>query len=299
MAIHAEGRCLGFAWQPQPDLCALFDSPDRQFASGGHLLGLLFPGSDGVNREQRSLLPYQPRLLPARQPLRVRAWLFGHRGETIVPAAHGWLDSKIRETNRYRHAFWPGFGPQPASDAALWMFWLAGRVSDPVLQTQLHNASADALIQVTPADLNDSQIGHLHYPLPALVFESTHENAHQAEIRGRSLLGRFQSCYVCVNGFRAAPKVSINDRDVSLTAPHQYHATAGHLVLQLIQESTIELRYPATAFLKIRAGSHGGQIQRMNRLFHDEIARDADEKTIDHSPAVLIRHRSDPPTDPR
>jgi hypothetical protein len=33
MAIAAAGRCLGLMWETQPDICPVFDSPDRQFGS--------------------------------------------------------------------------------------------------------------------------------------------------------------------------------------------------------------------------------------------------------------------------
>lgn len=219
MAIQAENRYIGLVWEPQPRLGAVFDSPDRQFHSGGHLFGLLFPGSDGVNREERSLLPYRAETLSANQPLRVRAWLIGGTGQSVIPAvqqyvalrglpavpspgyaaaeyfelaAHGWLDSKIRESNLYRHAYWPGFGAQPASDAALWMRWLAEHVGDPNLKSRLTNAAAAALAQVAPQNYNASQIGHVRYPAPALVFGALPENVSRARSQGQALLGRFE-----------------------------------------------------------------------------------------------------------
>jgi hypothetical protein len=219
MAIEHGGRYLGLIWEPQPQVAAVFDSPDRQFRSGGHLLGLMFPGSDGSNREQRSLLPYDAALVRAGKPLRVRATLIGGAGSTIVPAvqqyvrlrplpavpdpgltavafyertAHGWLDSRIRESNLFRHAYWPGFNAQPASDAALWMLWLSTKTTNRDLAARLTNAVAQAIAQVVPANYNASQIGHIRYPVPALVFGSVLENAAQAASIGRSLLDQFQ-----------------------------------------------------------------------------------------------------------
>jgi hypothetical protein len=220
MAVEADDRYFGVMWEPQDVFSALFDSPDRQFNSGGHLMGILFPGSDGVNREERSLLPYQPEVLRANQPLTLRATLIGGRGTTVVPAieqyvrlaglpavphpgysaseyyelaARGWLDSKVRETNLYRHAVWPGFGPQPAADAALWMFWLSGKVAAADLPSRLTSASADALRQVAPENYNSSQIGHNRYPLPSLIFGAVEENALKARTRGEALLKRFEA----------------------------------------------------------------------------------------------------------
>lgn len=57
MAIQAEGAYVGLLWEPDMRFSGLFDSPDRQFNSGGHLLGVLFPGSDGVRREEETCCP--------------------------------------------------------------------------------------------------------------------------------------------------------------------------------------------------------------------------------------------------
>ncbi|MCL4176951.1 MAG: hypothetical protein KJ072_04295 [Verrucomicrobia bacterium] len=218
MAIQAGNHYLGLAWEPQPELSAVHDSPDRQFHSGGHLFGLLFPGSDGANREERSLLPYRPGILRANEPWRMRATLIGGAGRSIIPAvqhyvrlqgwpsipatagapqyfelaARGWLDSKIREHDRYRHAVWPGFNPQPAADAALWMLWLAQQPGAANLADRLLASANAALGQVNPVNYNTAQVGHNRYLLPALVFGAVPENAEAARHRGRSLLGRFQ-----------------------------------------------------------------------------------------------------------
>lgn len=219
MAMQRDDRYVGLTWEPQTHLTAVFDSPDRQFGSGGHLMGLLFPGSDGSNREQRSLIPYDAVQVRANSPWVARAEILGGQGRTVIPAvqqyvalhglpplppampsgeyyelaARGWLDSRIRETNLFRHAYWPGFNAQPASDAALWMRWLAGKVSDVNLAGRLTQAAAAAIAQVTPAHYNASQIGHLTTPAPALIFGSVLENAAQAESRGQALRQRFQA----------------------------------------------------------------------------------------------------------
>ncbi|HWQ91649.1 MAG TPA: hypothetical protein VN673_08255 [Clostridia bacterium] len=220
MAIAASNHCLGLIWEPQPDLAPVFDSPDRQFNSGGHLLGLLRPGSDGMNRDEGSLLPYSPRLLRANETLITRCTIIASAGETIVPAVqqyvrlrglpplpagtlsasdyyrnatHGWLNSQARNGGLVRHAVWPGFNAQPAADAAVWMRWLAERVSEAPLAAALSNTSATVLAQVPGVSAyNNSAVGHIRYPLPALIFGSVLSNAAQARIDAANLLGRFQ-----------------------------------------------------------------------------------------------------------
>ena len=220
MAVAASNHCLGLIWEPQPDLAPVFDSPDRQFNSGGHLLGLLCPGSDGLSRDEGSLLPYSPRLLRSNEMLIARCTLVAGQGDTVIPAvqqyvalhgvpalpaaaltasnyfrnaAHAWLDSDIRTNGLIRHAVWPGFGPQPAADAAVWMRWLAERVDEPPLAAQLSNVAYMVLAQVPSSTLYNSYgVGHVRYPLPALVFGAVLQNAAQAGSDAQGLLGRFQ-----------------------------------------------------------------------------------------------------------
>ncbi|MCP5517062.1 MAG: hypothetical protein H7A45_07390 [Verrucomicrobiales bacterium] len=220
MAIAAGDRWLGLTWTGGPDARTgvVFDSPDRFFHSGGHLLGVLFPGSDGANREEDSLLPYAPERL--RGSLRWEGLLMGGTGRTVVPAvqryvalngfpalpepgirreayhrlaARGWLDSELRDGNRYRHAAGMDFPAGPAADAAVWMEWLAGRTADAALAARLRTAAAQALVGIPAAERNGAQAGHIRYPLPALAFGEVRPAARQAARHARALLDRFEA----------------------------------------------------------------------------------------------------------
>ena len=220
MVVVAEDRYVGLAWERAGDtVAAVFDSPDRFFDSGAHLMGWLFPGSDGRLRDESSLLPHAPVRLLAGQPVELRGWILGGRGGTVVPAlqhalqllgwpplpdpslsardyyrlaARGWLESKIREGDLYRHAVWPGFPAQPAADAAWTMEWLADRVEDESLADRLRQAAEAAVARVVPSALNQSQIGHVRSPLPALVYGHVLDSVRVASAQARALLGRFQ-----------------------------------------------------------------------------------------------------------
>lgn len=217
-AIVADGRYIGLIWDKGPQFSVLFDSPDRIFQSHGHVMGLLFPGSDEDNREEGNLLPYDPEPLPANRPLVLRATIVGGAGQSAVPAVQhyvrlkglpalpkapsfseyvalaggGWLDSAIREDNLYRHAVWPGFGAQPAADAAYFMEWLAANRWNRSLGKRLNDAARSAVARVKPEALNQFAIGHVRYPVAALVFGDVEANAKQAEVQARNLLGRFE-----------------------------------------------------------------------------------------------------------
>ncbi|MGQ9539625.1 MAG: hypothetical protein ACUVTY_00830 [Armatimonadota bacterium] len=219
MAIQARGRYIGLIWQSDERFCALFDSPDRTFASGAHVMGILSPGSDGVNREEGKLIPFFPIVMQANQPLTLKALLIGGRGQSVVPAvqhyvrlrglpslpdigmdfngyislaAGGWLDSRIREGYLFRHAVWSGFDPQPAADAAVLMDWLARYSPNPDLSQRLRETAIGAISQVPTGTMNFYNISHNAYPVAALVYGHIPENMETARQVGWQIASRFE-----------------------------------------------------------------------------------------------------------
>jgi hypothetical protein len=223
MAIQARDRFVGLIWQPSDRVCALFDSPDRTFGGGGHAMALLFPGSNGLNREEASAIPYDTERLAAGKPFEAKGVLIGGKGSSVVPAvqlyvnniplpkppesdvllrnyvslaAAGWLDSKIHGGDRFRHAWPGGFQPQPAADAAVWMEWLAAQTSAPgadrALAPRLQQAARAAVAVVDLAAYNVTGVGHVRYPVASLLFGHVAENLDTAQRQAADLLGRFE-----------------------------------------------------------------------------------------------------------
>ncbi|MBF0545995.1 MAG: hypothetical protein HQM08_16245 [Candidatus Riflebacteria bacterium] len=221
MALQAEGRYIGLSWEvsSKDQFSALFDSPDRVFHSGGHIMCLFFPGSDGQNRQEGNLFPRWVSSIRASEPLVLKASIIGGMGETVIPAvqhyvsqnglpdvpdtmpiasyvhlaAEGWLDSKLRENCLFRHALWKGFNPQPAADAAILLNWLANQKESEDLTDSLRKMSSAALEKVNPAEYNVSCISHVHYPLGSLVFGYVDENSQFAETGARNLKSSFET----------------------------------------------------------------------------------------------------------
>jgi hypothetical protein len=219
MSIVADGRYLAMAWQPDRSIAPVFDSPDRFFNSGGHVMGLIYPGSTGNDRVEGSLLPHGSIMLRAGEEVKAVASIAGGRGSNCVRsveqfvrmnglpalpklqldlqgyvrlAAAGWLNSEIREGSRFRHA-WPGeFRPQPAADAAWMMDWLAVATRDATLAVTLTNTAAAALREVPPHSYNASGVSHVRYPVAPLLYGHVGENVRHARQIGRSMLQRFQ-----------------------------------------------------------------------------------------------------------
>ncbi|HUS37488.1 MAG TPA: hypothetical protein VM680_19225 [Verrucomicrobiae bacterium] len=218
MAIAADGAYVGLIWEQNANTSALFDSPDRVFNSGGHAMGILFPGSDPALREDGSLLPFGGVILRAKEKLVARATIIGGRGATTIPAAqqyvkrrglptlpktdytadqfltleaHGWLDSKIRDGAKFRHAVGNNFGSAAVADAPMWMDWLATKISDRDLNARLTNSAREALALVEAANYNGAAVGHIRHPVEALVYGAVEENVASAVAQGRSHLGAF------------------------------------------------------------------------------------------------------------
>ena len=193
----------------------MFDRPTGRSAPAG-MPGSLLPGTEGLNREVSSLLPYEVKR--SRRPeAKSEATLIGGRGESIVPAvrhyventpaptlktpmgfqdyarlaAGGWLDSKIREGAQVRHAFWPGFGPGGAADAAVAMEWLASQTNDAVLSARLTETAREVIGAVNPQDYLTAHISHVPAALPPFVYGHVEEAATRAAQSAKDSLKRF------------------------------------------------------------------------------------------------------------
>jgi len=199
MAVQAHGHYVGLIWDRAPELCALFDSPDRLFGTVGHVLGLLAPGAEGANRIDGELLPLEPLKLVASRPVKVSATIIGGEAASVVPAvmqyvglkglpqrptiltlpeyirltASGSLDSPIRSGHRFRHAAGGSFGAYPAADAAWMMDELAVLCTDPVLADRLKTEAAAAAAEVPVKQRIHAAVGHNRYPVAPLVLGTT------------------------------------------------------------------------------------------------------------------------------
>jgi hypothetical protein len=220
MAIQNEDRFLALVWQIRPQFSAVYDSPDRLFRSGGHVMGIIFPGSSGKDRQEGNLLPRTAGLLSGGSSLVLRATLLGGLGKTIIPAVEeylklrglpplpsapslqqyaslatgGWFDSKIREGKLFHHAVAGGnFPTGPAADAAVWMNWLAGKAQGPSLANRLRQTADEVIAEVAPQDLYSSGVGHIRYPLAPLIYGHVRESTARAAETARASLARFEA----------------------------------------------------------------------------------------------------------
>ena len=198
---------LGFAWDrfaegvevarpagPSP-IATVFDSPDRLFASGGHLLAFWAPAV-GPSRRESSLSIYSPvPLMETTQAVTLRAGKGDDvvsalatlippnrlppsdevsRGDALELLAHGWLDSSARKGLKVRHACTPTFPYSLAADAAYLMKYLAAQLSrtEPArkaLPPRLKDVANQMLAQMNPSQIAHATVSHIRRPAPVLL----------------------------------------------------------------------------------------------------------------------------------
>ena len=197
MAIAYEGSYIGVIWEPSDMVAAVFDSPDRIFNSGGHVMALSAPAV-GELRFENEPFAHSPFRLEANKTLKAGAIVIGDKGKTVVPAVkqyvklkglpplprfeggfnaavnlltHGWLDSAVNQDGLFRHAVWgERFGAGPAADAAMFIDWLANNTSDTELRERLETAREKALGRLPAGEPFSRSIGHAHLPTAPFVF---------------------------------------------------------------------------------------------------------------------------------
>ena len=179
-----------------PSQCAaVFDTPDRLFKSGGHLLAFWAPAV-GPARRESELDIYES--VPFRKLEHLALFKAGEgesvadaieaclSGETLLPPdkidrtaaleqlAHGWLDSAIREGVKFKHAIGGHFKPGLVADAPVLMQHLASALDrepkgDRKLAARLRTTAAEVLAVVPKRDVGFTGVSHVRRPAPVLV----------------------------------------------------------------------------------------------------------------------------------
>lgn len=219
MSIVAQDRYVGWIWDRADRPAAVFDSPDRIFDSGSHLMGLWLPGV-GPHRLENDLDVLRPLNIQPDQPLTLTATLIGGRGLTVnspvqhyvrlagglppVPEyesgfegavrllAHGWLDSALHEDGIWRHAVWGDqFPARPAADAPGYMLWLAEHTDDAALATRLRAAAGRGLERLGDPGNWEARCSHVARPFAPLLFGQIEPYAQRRLAAARQALRGF------------------------------------------------------------------------------------------------------------
>ncbi len=218
MAITHNGNYIGVIWEPSDMVAAAFDSPDRIYNSGAHVMALSGPAV-GELRFENEFCAHSPFKLKANNPVKVSMSIIGGKGKTVVPAikkyvelkglpavsefegrfdaavnllAHGWLDSQVNHDGLFRHAVWgDNFPPAPAADAAMFIDWLSNHSEDKKLCVRLNDAKYQALMKIPSGQPFSSSVGHAHLPTAPFIFGRTFEFVQQRRDGATGLLRNF------------------------------------------------------------------------------------------------------------
>ncbi|MEN6334219.1 MAG: hypothetical protein ABFE01_08150 [Phycisphaerales bacterium] len=218
MAVVHGGRYLGLIWEPSELVAPTFDSPDRIYNSGAHVMALTAPAV-GDKRFENAALAHTPFTTTANQPMTMRAMIIGGRGDSVVPAvqkyvevkglptlpqssggfdaavtllSHGWIDSAINERGLFRHAVWgESFKAGPAGDAIMYMDWLANHTTDSELAERLIEARDLAVTKMPQGQPYMSTVSHTGTPTAPFVFGGVYPYVERRRADAESLLANF------------------------------------------------------------------------------------------------------------
>ena len=196
-ALTDEKAWLAAEWEMprKREYSVVFDTPDRQFNSGGHLLAFWFPAvgaarpesevdiygaeaysggsqtlilraGDGATVADALMALVRPGKLPQRDKI--------DEADVLALLSHGWLDSKLREGTQVRHAALPGFALQQASDAPALMRWLAVQMerrpnADKALVQRLRETASAMFADVDPKAIGKTCVSHIQRPVSPLL----------------------------------------------------------------------------------------------------------------------------------
>lgn len=220
MAVAHGGQYIGVIWEPSEMIAATFDSPDTIYKSEAHVMALSGPGI-GERRFENDFAAHSPIRLQANKPLKVTVQIIGGKGKTIIPAikhyvalkglpavpefegafnnaidllARGWMDSQINEGGLIRHAVWGNnFPAGPASDAAMYIDWLANHTDDENFCKRLKNEKDQVLAKIPPGRPFSSSVSHAHQPTAPFIFGRTVEFIQQRRNAALGLLRNFDA----------------------------------------------------------------------------------------------------------
>ena len=194
-ALTDEKAWLAAEWEMprKREYAVVFDTPDRQFKSGGHLLAFWFPAVGAARSESELDLYGSETYAGGSQTVILRAG----EGATVADAlsalvrpeklpprdridetatlkllSHGWLDSDLRDGTKVRHAI--GFNLNQASDAPALMRWLAAQLErrpkpDAALVKRLRETASAMFAAVAPKEIGQVCVSHIQRPVSPLL----------------------------------------------------------------------------------------------------------------------------------
>ena len=289
MALTADGLWFSLAWQTGKLAASpLFDSPDRVFHSGGHVMGVWSPAV-GEARFEGDFSVYRGVKLEAGQTYAYAATVSGGEGAAITEAvgayvardglpqvpvfeggfdaavrllAAGWLDSAARADGAWRHAVWGEHFP-PVShpeDVPAYLLWLASQAKDQALKRRLADTARAAIAKLPPGCHGVGGISHVKQPVGALLYGNLEGVVRQAGPRASRMAASMPEGWM-----RYAPQSGKPDYASTLGSDHCNGFTAMTAEEMLAQASLSGDEAAITAALAVLdkiTSNYAGQVPR-------------------------------------
>jgi hypothetical protein len=198
MALTAGGSWCSVIWQAgELDISPVFDSPDRLFKSGGHVLGLWSPAVGDARFEGETVVYGGIKLAPGKT-YRCTVTLCGGKGDVVTEAvgnyvtrsglpplphyapgfdgavrllASGWLDSAANHGTKWNHAVWgKSFAPVLADDVPAYLLWLAAYAPDAALKERLQQKAREVIAVLPKGSTGINGISHVKRITGALLY---------------------------------------------------------------------------------------------------------------------------------
>jgi len=198
MSLAASGNWLSVGWQTgELEMSPVFDSPDRIFKSGGHVLGLWSPAVGDARFEGETVVYGSIKLAPGKR-YRCTATLCGGKGDVVTEAvgsyvarsglpplpaypggfdgavqllASGWLDSAANHGTKWNHAVWgKSFAPALAEDVPAYLLWLAAYAPDAALKERLQQKAREVIAVLPKGCSGINGISHVKRMTGALLY---------------------------------------------------------------------------------------------------------------------------------
>ena len=289
MALTADGRWFSLVWQTGKLAASpLFDSPDRVFYSGGHVMGVWSPAV-GEARFESEFSVYRSVKLAAGHTYAYSATVSGGDGAAITEAvgayvaraglpqvpvfeggfdaavrllAAGWLDSAARQELTWRHAVWGDhFPPVPyAEDVPAYLLWLAAQTTDRTLKTRLADTAREVIANLPPGCYGVGGISHVKRPVGALLYGHLEGLVRQAGPRAVRMAASMPE-----GRMRYAPQSGKPDYAATLGSDHCNGFTAMTAEEMLAQASLSGDEAAITAALAVLdkiTSNYAGQVPR-------------------------------------
>ena len=218
MSMQANGKWLSLSWQQNKMVQAVYDTPDRLFNSGKHLMGAILSNWDNTVRDQLNPISMLPENLAANTDYKAQFCITAGDGANVTPSikayvaryhvpdipdtgynlqqfidfsASGWLDTGQMVGFMFRPLAWFNntWAAQYSAETAYNLDWMSRYSTNTTLQQRLLPLVDPCWEEINNAGLNYYAVSSNNYFIPSLLYGYAEENVQIAKQQAAYYLG--------------------------------------------------------------------------------------------------------------